>query len=214
MALRYWVGGTANWDGTAGTKWSATSGGAGGASVPTVADDVFFDANSGTGIVTLTAAANVLTIDFTGYTGTFTFGANLTCGNTTLGAATTYSTNATVTSYSFLPRNVNLTFTANGKILPVNLNTGNMGGGNTLTFAGNADFQGNLITNTSTHNFKAATGTTIDLRIGGNIDIRAVLTNAQMREALEQLQKQKDLGEGRVGERKEGTKNLQRRCKA
>jgi hypothetical protein len=46
MADRYWVGGTANWDGTSGTKWSATSGGAGGASVPTSADDVFFDATS------------------------------------------------------------------------------------------------------------------------------------------------------------------------
>lgn len=34
MADRYWVGGTATWDNTAGTKWSATSGGAGWASVP------------------------------------------------------------------------------------------------------------------------------------------------------------------------------------
>lgn len=178
MALRYWVGGTANWDATAGTKWSATSGGAGGASVPTVADDVFFDGNSGTGTVTLTAATTVGTINFTGYTGTFRFGASLASGDTTLGAGTTYTTNATVTSYNFSPRNVNLTFTANGKILPVNLNTGSMGGGNTVTFSGNADFQGNFVTNTSTHNIKAATGTTIDLRIGGNIDIRAVLTNA------------------------------------
>ena len=40
------------------------------------------------------------------------------------------------------------------------------------------------------------------------------LTNAQMREAIEQLQKQKDLGEGRVGERKEGTKNLQRKVQS
>ena len=29
MADRYWVGGTASWDGTAGTKWATTSGGAG-----------------------------------------------------------------------------------------------------------------------------------------------------------------------------------------
>jgi len=39
-ADRYWVGGTANWDGTAGTKWATSSGGNGGASVPTTADDV------------------------------------------------------------------------------------------------------------------------------------------------------------------------------
>lgn len=70
MASRYWVGGSASWDGTAGTKWATTSGGAGGASVPTSADDVFFDANSGAVTVTVTSAScNNLT--FTGFTGTF-----------------------------------------------------------------------------------------------------------------------------------------------
>jgi len=43
MAARYWVGGTGNWDGTAGNKWAATSGGAGGASLPVAADNVFID---------------------------------------------------------------------------------------------------------------------------------------------------------------------------
>ena len=38
MPDRYWVGGTASWDNTVGTKWSATSGGPGGASVPTTSD--------------------------------------------------------------------------------------------------------------------------------------------------------------------------------
>lgn len=50
MADRYWVGGTGNWSGT--THWSATSGGASGASEPVPADNVYFDANSGTGTVT------------------------------------------------------------------------------------------------------------------------------------------------------------------
>lgn len=54
MADRYWVGGTATWDGTAGTKWSTTSGGAGGASVPTLNDDVYFDQNSNSGTNTFT----------------------------------------------------------------------------------------------------------------------------------------------------------------
>ena len=35
MAARYWVGGTDNWNATVGTKWATTSGGAGGAAVPT-----------------------------------------------------------------------------------------------------------------------------------------------------------------------------------
>lgn len=45
MATRYWVGGAGNWSST--TKWSATSGGASGASVPGSLDNVIFDANSG-----------------------------------------------------------------------------------------------------------------------------------------------------------------------
>lgn len=43
MADRYWVGGTGTWDDTSTTVWSTTSGGSSGASVPTSADDVFFD---------------------------------------------------------------------------------------------------------------------------------------------------------------------------
>ena len=49
MANRYWVGGDADWDANADTKWALTSGGAGGQAVPTAADDVFFDANDGKG---------------------------------------------------------------------------------------------------------------------------------------------------------------------
>jgi hypothetical protein len=45
MATRYWVGGAGNWSST--TKWSTSSGGASGASVPISTDDVVFDANSG-----------------------------------------------------------------------------------------------------------------------------------------------------------------------
>jgi hypothetical protein len=49
MADRFWVGGTGTWDATTTTNWSTTSGGAGGASAPTSADDVYFDANSDAG---------------------------------------------------------------------------------------------------------------------------------------------------------------------
>ena len=45
MAIRYWVGGAGSWSST--TKWSATSGGGSGASVPISTDDVVFDAASG-----------------------------------------------------------------------------------------------------------------------------------------------------------------------
>lgn len=65
---RYWVGGTGNWDTTAGTKWATSSGGVGGASVPTSSDDVFFDANS-IGTITINSTVNCLSFNCTGFTG-------------------------------------------------------------------------------------------------------------------------------------------------
>ena len=47
MATYYWVGGTGVWSNSA--KWSLTSGGAGGAGVPTSTDDAVIDSNSGSG---------------------------------------------------------------------------------------------------------------------------------------------------------------------
>jgi hypothetical protein len=54
MADRYWVLGTGTWDATNTVNWSASSGGAGGASVPTASDNVFFDANSNVGVTAFT----------------------------------------------------------------------------------------------------------------------------------------------------------------
>jgi hypothetical protein len=63
MATRFWVGGTGNFDASTTTHWAATTGGAGGASVPGAADDVTFDANSGAAAtVTATAAYSVKSI--------------------------------------------------------------------------------------------------------------------------------------------------------
>lgn len=87
MADRYFInGGTDNnWSSTA--NWSATSGGAGGASIPTAADAVFFDANSPN--VTVNASNRVcLSLNFTGYTNTITMTFNITVsGSVTLVAA-------------------------------------------------------------------------------------------------------------------------------
>jgi len=67
MADRYWVGGTGNWDASTTTNWSTSSGGAGGASVPTASDNVIFNTSSSTAenayTVTITATATCL--DFT-----------------------------------------------------------------------------------------------------------------------------------------------------
>lgn len=57
MAVLYWVGSGGNWSNPA--NWSSSSGGSGGAGVPTSADDAYFDNNAGlSGTVTLTADAN------------------------------------------------------------------------------------------------------------------------------------------------------------
>lgn len=98
MADRYWVGGTAAWDGTAGTKWATTSGGTGGASVPTSADDVFFS-NLSTGTCTVSAGnTGAKSINCTGFTGTLTVTAGITVsGSITLVAGMTYSGSGTIT---------------------------------------------------------------------------------------------------------------------
>lgn len=92
MADRYWVGGTANWDSTAGAKWATTSGGAGGAAIPTSADDVFFDAAS-TGVCTIqNSNTGAKSINCTGFTGTITGNGAITIsGSVTLSAGMTFT---------------------------------------------------------------------------------------------------------------------------
>jgi hypothetical protein len=60
---RYWVGGSGSWSSTA--KWSATSGGASGASVPTASDNAIFDANSAAAHYTVTVTDNATCADLT-----------------------------------------------------------------------------------------------------------------------------------------------------
>lgn len=82
MANRFWVGGTGNWSNASTTNWSATSGGASGASAPTFADDVFFDANSNTGTnpftVTILANATCRAWDVSGLDGLMTIAGSTT----------------------------------------------------------------------------------------------------------------------------------------
>ena len=66
MASRYWVS-TGNWSSTNTANWSTSSGGAGGASVPTSADDVFFTDSSGNCTVASGYTPQCLTANFTGY---------------------------------------------------------------------------------------------------------------------------------------------------
>lgn len=55
---RYWVGGAGDWNDA--SHWSSVSGGAGGACIPTVTNDVYFDVNSGFGVA---PAARTITVN-------------------------------------------------------------------------------------------------------------------------------------------------------
>ena len=65
MATRYWVGGAGTWNATTTTNWSASSGGAGGVSAPTSADNVIFDTASNATAYAVTIGADAVAADIT-----------------------------------------------------------------------------------------------------------------------------------------------------
>ena len=140
MANRYWVGGTGTWDTTSTTNWSASSGGASGASRPTAADSVFFD-QAGTYTVTMTGALNCLDITVSAGTVTFATGTTPTltiAGSMSLIAGTVWSATGGIT---FSATTTGKTVTTNGTSLGSGVNFSGSGGGWTLgsafTIAGN-----------------------------------------------------------------------------
>lgn len=117
MADRYWRGGSGTWNTSTTTLWSTTPGGAGGASAPTSADDVFFPSG---GTVTLSGGVcrNMTVTSGTTFSGT---GALTVYGSMSL-SSTTWSNTGTLTFDSSTTNTV----TTNG----ITLNCG------TLTFTG------------------------------------------------------------------------------
>ena len=147
MANRYWVGGAASWDGTAGTKWALTSGGAGGQAVPTSADDVFFDAASGAVTITIAATSNCLSLNCTGFTGTMAGASQLNVyGNLTLVAGMTRSYTGLL---NFASTSTGRTITLGGKTLGGNVTFNGVGGGWTMNDAFNMGTSTLTLTNGS-----------------------------------------------------------------
>jgi hypothetical protein len=143
MADRYWRGGTGTWNGTSTTNWSASSGGTGGASVPTAADNVFFDANSntGTGAFTVTMATSPRVcrdLTISGLDGTMTLAGVSTIGLTVSGSLTFPATNFNRT-YSgvttFNATTTGKTITTNGVAFGNNVAFNGVGGEWTLNSA-------------------------------------------------------------------------------
>lgn len=109
MADRYWRGGTGSWTTTNTANWSTTSGGAGGASVPTSSDRVFFD-QAGTYTVTMTGALNCAGITVSAGTVTFTSTGTLGInGSMSLIAGTLWSATGLITFNSTVAGNTILT---------------------------------------------------------------------------------------------------------
>jgi hypothetical protein len=125
MANRYLVGGTGTWNTSSTTNWSASSGGASGASVPTASDSVFFD-QAATYTVTLTGALACLNLTVSAGTVTFTStGTIAISGSLSLVAGTVWNATGTITFNSTTTGN---TITTNAVIISCSITFDGVGG--------------------------------------------------------------------------------------
>ena len=168
-APRFWVGGTGTWDAVTTTHWSATSGGAGGQTVPGAGDDVTCDGNSGGGTITVNnASLTIQSLTCGAFTGTFDNSANN--NNVTITGAGGTGLNLSGTG----TRTINLgSGTWNIQSSGVNIGTTtnltfNANGG-TVTMSGGADgvnFQGAGLT-WGTVNFNLGSGKAVQCFASG-----------------------------------------------
>ena len=150
MTTRFWVGGNGNWDATTTTHWSLTSGGTGGAAVPTGTEDVVIDANSGSPTITITANSSARKFNTTGATCTIAGSNALDIRlDFTLSTTTTWSNTGLL---SFTSNN-SQTITTNGVTISSQLQFGVAGSTGTYTL-GSA-----LTTTVSSTNFNLVGGT-------------------------------------------------------
>lgn len=152
----YWVGGSGTWDTSTTTKWSTSSGGAGGASPPTYLDNVIIDSSSGTGTITCTGAVcNNLTVTASQ---AITLGAASSTlsvyGDLTFPSGGSFSASAQTITTTFAATSTGKNITTNGKSL-YNIVFNGSGGGWTfqdaLTTGGSITLSnGSLDTNSKT----------------------------------------------------------------
>ena len=192
MANRYWILGSAAWSSTNTTNWSDSSGGLGGFSVPTAADNVFFDANSNVGIaaftVTMTGTPRVCNdLTISGLDGSMTLtgiGIGLTISGSLTFPATLFTRSYTGTT-TFDATTTGKTVTTNGVAFGT-VDFNGVGGGWTLGSAltstictlinGTLDLNGKTCTLST--RFVTATGTKNLTFNGGTIVCTAATTTA------------------------------------
>ena len=119
MATFYWVGGAGTWNTSTTTNWASSTGGAGGAGVPTSADNVIIDTLSGTGTITCTAGVcNDLTV--TASQAIILGAASSTLsifGSMTLPSGGSFSASTNSNTITFAATTTGKTITTNGKTL-------------------------------------------------------------------------------------------------
>lgn len=175
MPNRYWVGGDGTWNSTDTTHWSATSGGAGGASVPTSADSAYFDAASGVSVVTLGETVTCNAVIATGFTGTLAFG-SYEINVASVSACFTGTTSLTVTGTPV----INLTSNASTGTRVIS--TGAVTEANSITFnitAGTANVQFQSSGRAKNLNFTGFKGTfnaNNNITIYGNLTLDSGMT--------------------------------------
>ena len=104
-ATYYWVGGNGTWDNSTNTHWASSSGGAGGAGVPGSSDIVYFDANSGSPVVTVGATITVSSIYYS---------------STTVQFVGTVATTQTTTSSGIVSGSATVTLSASNSSIAAN----------------------------------------------------------------------------------------------
>lgn len=175
MADRYWVGGTGTWTKTSTTNWSATSGGAGGASAPTATDNVIFDSATTYTVTVSGIAGDIDCLSLTVSAGTVTFSSTSTPYVNVYGSFNIKTgTSWTVSTLRFRSTTTGNTITPNGVTLTSAIVFDGVGGGWTLAGAltctsitwtnGTFNTANYAVTISSILGFRTATGTkTINL---------------------------------------------------
>ena len=145
MAARFLVpGGDGQWNST--TNWSATSGGASGASFPVAADTVTFDINSANAPMTVNVASACLSFTASNYTGTLTVSNTLTVSGTTNTGNITLSAGMTITGTGTIikkPTGTTGVITSNGVVLDCNFQYTGIAA-STTTLTGNLQVNKNV----------------------------------------------------------------------
>lgn len=184
MATRYLVpGGTGDYNST--TNWSATSGGASGASFPLTGDDIIIDTNSLNASITVNVISACRSFNASNYTGTWTISNTLTVSGSTNTGNITLSSGMSITGASTfikVPTGTSGVITSNGVVFDCNF-TFQTAASTTTTITGVMQVNGNvtwpLNVSGSTNTINGST-----ISVGGDITHNSPVTGTSIIEMI------------------------------